>query len=226
VDQKDYNPEQIPDIFGLRKQLSAANKQRHKFWTQLRAVRRQISRYMRAHEIPEKEFEHLIKELPKEQRDYLMNEWEAGNQIPIHELRGMAEICNVLWSTSQLKEELKRKRGQAGHFPDPFFHGPTCSNCQLPLTGRRRKFCSGVCEAQYRKRKYKKQKKEAAKKQETKAAFDEAGLKSIDGPNPQPGAGGRASDRTCQHYNQCLQVAIQRNWQDFHCERCNLKGIS
>ena len=104
---KEYDLTTIPDKIELRKQLSEANKLRHQFWNQLRAVRNQIGRYVRAHEISENDFMKLIKPLPKNKREFFGHERQAGKDIPVEELEQMFHTTTLLWNTSQFKENLR-----------------------------------------------------------------------------------------------------------------------
>ena len=58
--KKYYDKGKHFDLTELHKQLAEANKLRHKFWKQLRMVRNQIGRYIRAHEIQPKEFDERV----------------------------------------------------------------------------------------------------------------------------------------------------------------------
>ncbi|MBW1692150.1 MAG: hypothetical protein JRJ70_15665 [Deltaproteobacteria bacterium] len=162
----------------LNKQLAEANKLRHKFWNQLRLARNQIARYIHAHNIQPEEFDKLIKGLSKEKREYFKNEWEDGRKISLEELKEMFHLINILWSTSQFEEELRRGTAKT-YKQDDFFHGPTCQNCGLPLKGKQVKFCSSDCRDQYRKKKWKSENKPTFITEATLKKIKESQLKSL-----------------------------------------------
>lgn len=221
--QRKYDAEKIPDLIELRKQLSEANKLRHKYWTQLRAVRNQVGRYIRAHEVSAKDLESWMEQTSEEAKEYLRNEWEAGRDIPNEELKKMWHTCEILWKTSQFKEELRRKMKLRTQ--DKFFFGPTCDNCGFPLPSGRKRFCSDACGNQQRKREDQRQRRKTSTKEKSEVVSNKVEPERIDGPNPQPGSGKKVRDLNCQRYTECLDKAIHCNWQSFHCERCNLKEI-
>jgi hypothetical protein len=206
VVQKEYDESKIPDLIELRKQLSEVNKQRHKFWDQLRAIRNQIWRYMEAHKIGAEEFDEPA-------------EWEMGREIPLGELKQLFGICDLLFVTSGHEEELRRQVKLK--LQDDFFLGPTCLNCQLPLTtDKQTKFCSKSCADQYRKKKYKRKKDEQVRTdQKEEMRSKKQTTNAMVGPNPQQGEGKRNLE--CNHYSHCLDEVL--NWESFNCEGCNLK---
>lgn len=140
-------PTSTPKLNDLHRGLSLANELRHKFWSQLRAVRNQAGRYITAHEIDDEEFKKKTASLDPRKRKFYRNEWKTGRAIPLKALRDIVQQCDILHKTSQLVEALKRKNQKTGD-KESFFAGAICCVvCRMPLTGRQRKYCSEGCKA-------------------------------------------------------------------------------
>ena len=219
----------LPDIVELRKQLSEANKLRHQFWTQLRAVRHQIIDYIKVHEFSKKEFEKEMKSLSPEAKEYYKAAWEIGKNIPLGNLRKMQSIIKNLYKESQSGEELTRKLQLGAKFIPPlkcrddFFKAVPCVNCKLPIPSesRRTKFCSDVCNDQYRKRNDQRKRREKNKNKLPKPRIIQQKTKSsVNKPNPQSGKGNRKDN--CKEYDTCLKKTVESNWPYFNCENCGL----
>lgn len=235
MNQEKYNEEKIPDLIELKKELSEANKLRHKFWKQLRAVRNQTLKYLSYHRISPEEFNKRIKNLSQKEKIFLTTEYKKGRKIPPKELEDMRNRVDLLWTisltTSQLKEEETRKsikRGYAhflnspwdedhvitretikkGHVYHKFFRSEACLNCGLPLEGKQIKFCSHTCNEQYQKRKSK------AKQSKRQKEMRPAQMR----PNPQKGNG--KQNPLCEHYSSCEEET--EIWKRFNCETCPL----
>ena len=149
---KEYTPSTIPDIDELKKALSVTNELRHQYWDNLRKVRNQIGRYKKAHTIKLLELESMMTGMSSRETKFYKQEWEAGRKIESDELDRMMERCNLLWSTSQSIEELRRKSKINKN--DPFFSARTCEICSIPLTGRQQKYCSDSCKSKARSRRW------------------------------------------------------------------------
>jgi len=224
---KEFDSNTIPDFIELRKYLSETNKQRHKFWNMLRSVRNQIGRYLYAHQISEKEFNKKINDLSDDEKGFYLNEWEAGKQIPLKQLKELMEIADTLWKVSGFKEELRRTHPKkfVTSAEDKLFYGTdrdpvlTCLNCSLPVPVNRRKYCSSNCSNQFRKKKHA-EKVKAQRRSKIKALkmCEESKEKKLDVPNPRPNSGKRFIE--CTRYDKCLTKAL--NWDDFNCEDCDL----
>jgi len=229
MNDHEYDARKIPDLIELRKQLSEANKLRHKFWIQLRTVRNQIGRYINAHGIEEKDFQSKLEDLTEAKRVYYECEWDTARQISLKDLNSMIEVTNRLWQApSQFKEDLIRKRSKKPLSPEEdFFYGPQCENCRLPLPPGRRKFCSDVCADQHRKMRYKRKRVSSSiVKAGGKKTSYTTKKSATEGPNPQPGPGEKHTDFTCDHFDDCLNKAIEENWIKWNCEECTVKQFS
>lgn len=224
---KEFDSDTIPDFIELRKYLSETNKLRHKFWSMLRSVRNQIGRYLYAHQISKEEFNKKIEELSDDEKDFYLNEWEAGNQIPLKKLKELMEIADTLWKVSGFKEEHWRKHPKriVTCAKDRLFYGTerdpvlTCLNCSLPVPVNRNKYCSSNCSDQYRKKKYAEEVRvQRHFKKNTRYRNAEPKEKRPNVPNPRPNKGKRYLE--CTSYDYCLRKAL--NWNDFNCEDCGL----
>jgi len=215
---------ELPDLIELRKQLSEANKLRHKFWIKLREVRNQIYRYIKAHNTTEKDFINSITKITDERKEDLKDERKVGKTIPLQELEQLFHIANLLWNSLNKEEATRdyvKRRSPLIVKPDNFYYGNACINCHLPLSGKMRRFCSTNCADQYRKKEFKRKSKDNQNRKSNQTAENIKPTVSTGGePNPQKGAGKR--NIRCQHYSNCLNTAI--NWSSFNCYGCSLKN--
>lgn len=212
MSKREFDATKVPDLIELNKQLSEVNRQRHIFWAKLRDVKRQIAHYRALQLKDENEINDHIERLPENRREYLQNEWGIAKIISPNTLKQMMATTQLMGRTSLIEEEEHRKRKQPVF---SFFIGRTCLNCELPITGKRKKYCSDACREKYRKRSHK-QKKAAQAKLNTSEKIPP---KTIKKKNPQPGNGSRNLD--CLQYSDCLKIAL--NWKNFNCESCNLR---
>lgn len=197
-----FDPADVTDLEGLRKELSKVNRLRHKYLTGVQAFRVRLQRYLMARKRPEGALENLLQGKPQDMRDFYIDERDAALRIPCKDLWSLWEFTNAHLFSALSVDYSQGK--------DATFKYGTCQNCGIPLTGNQKKFCSTSCESLHRKRTWKRANKRTVRAHR-KA---ESGFSS--GCNPCEGEG--KLELECEKLSDCLYLTLK--WKNFNCERC------
>ncbi len=139
---KKYDSNSIPDKDDLEKRLSEAGKLRSQFWNELAAVQHQIGLYLGLHKISEEVLKKALQQRPEPEREFILDEWNAANDIEEKTLNKLSQAVDFLAEVPELDFLMMQHA----------FNFKRCLNCGLIVPPGRRKYCSQNCNDQYRKK--------------------------------------------------------------------------